>query len=172
MEVNSMPITLAAIEDARQRIAGSANAKSEASAGNVMFGDSLRSRRCIVPADGFYEGRTEIKKKLPVHFRLKDRSPFAFAGVWDIWKGPSGAVFTCAILTTKPNELTAAVHDRMPVILAREDEAAWLDPTVSDAGRLLPMLRSYPATEMEAVAANPWMNKTGNEGPECLVVPA
>ena len=79
-------------------------------------------RRCIVPTDGFYEWRTEGKRKLPVHFRLKDRSLFAFAGIWDVWKGPSGSVFICAILTTAPNELTATVHNRMPVILARDDE--------------------------------------------------
>jgi len=71
----------------------------------------IRRAACIVPADGFYEWRTENRKKLPVHFRLKDRSRFGFAGIWDVWKGPNGAVFTCAILTTEPNELTATVHN-------------------------------------------------------------
>jgi len=146
------------------------NARSESIVGSAMFGESFRKRRCLVPADGFYEWRTEGKRKLPVHFRLKDSSPFAFAGIWDVWKGSSGSVFTCAILTTKPNELTATVHDRMPVILSRDDEAAWLDPGVDDAAKLLPLLRSYPATEMEAVAANPAMNKPSFEGPEALVV--
>jgi putative SOS response-associated peptidase YedK len=93
------------------------NARSEGIAGSAMLAESLRKRRCLVPADGFYEWRTEGKRKLPVHFRLKDRAPFAFAGIWDVWKGPSGSVFSCAILTTKPNELTGSVHDRMPVIV-------------------------------------------------------
>ena len=88
-----------------------------------------------------------------------------------VWKGPSGSVFTCAILTTAPNELTATVHNRMPVILARDDEDAWLDPALKDSAKLVPMLRSYPAAEMEAVPANPAMNKPGFEGPECLVPP-
>jgi putative SOS response-associated peptidase YedK len=109
------------------------NARSESIVGSAMFAESFRKRRCLVPADGFYEWRTEGKRKLPVHFRLKDRAPFAFAGIWDVWKGSSGSVFTCAILTTKPNELTATVHDRMPVILSRDDEAvgsirAWTIP--------------------------------------------
>ena len=72
------------------------NAKSETIASSVMFGDSFRNRRCLVPADGFYEWRTVAKKKLPVHFRLKDHSPFGFAGVWDVWKGPTGrGVYLC-----------------------------------------------------------------------------
>jgi putative SOS response-associated peptidase YedK len=96
------------------------NAKSETVTSIVIFRDSFRDRRCIIPADGFYEWRTEGRKKLPVHFRLKDRSLFGFAGIWDVWKGPNGVVFTSAILTTEPNELTATVHNRMPVILPRD----------------------------------------------------
>src|SRR5262245_22356383 len=76
-----------------------------------------------------------------------------------------------AILTTAPNELTATVHNRMPVVLSRDDEAAWLDPTLKDSAKLVPMLRSYPAQEMEAMPANPAMNKPTIEGPECMVTP-
>lgn|SRR5262249_21096276 len=86
------------------------HAKSETVATSVIA-ESFRTRKCLVPANGFYEWRAEGKRKLPVHFRLKDRSLFAFAGIWDIWRGPAGAVFTCAILTTKRNELTATVQD-------------------------------------------------------------
>jgi putative SOS response-associated peptidase YedK len=146
------------------------NAKSETVASSVMFAESFRTRRCLVPADGFYEWRAEGKRKLPIHFRLKDRTLFAFAGIWDIWKGPAGPVFTCAILTTEPNELTKQVHDRMPVILPRDREAEWLDPGVSDTARLSAMLGPYPAVEMDAVPANPAMNKPAFEGPECLTL--
>jgi putative SOS response-associated peptidase YedK len=145
------------------------NAKTETVASSVMFSDSFRNRRCLVPADGFYEWRTVAKKKLPIRFRLKDHAPFAFAGLWDVWKGPKGAAFTCVILTTTPNELTATVHDRMPVILARDAEAVWLDPDMHDPERLLPFLKPYPANEMEANPANPAMNKATFEGPECLM---
>jgi putative SOS response-associated peptidase YedK len=75
-------------------------ARAETVATTPMFAESFRRRRCIVPADGFYEWRTVNKKKIPIHFRLKDGSPFGFAGVWDVWNGPSGKVFTAAIVTT------------------------------------------------------------------------
>jgi putative SOS response-associated peptidase YedK len=104
-----------------------------------------------------------------VHFHLKSNDMFGFAGVWDVWNGPSGKLFTVAIVTTKPNELTATVHDRMPVILARDDEATWLDPAIEDPGRLLPMLKSYAADAMAGDDVNRAMNKPGFEGPECLL---
>jgi putative SOS response-associated peptidase YedK len=145
------------------------NARAETIATTPMFSESLRRRRCIVPADGFYEWRTVNKKKIPVHFHLKSNDMFGFAGVWDVWNGPSGKLFTVAIVTTKPNELTATVHDRMPVILARDDEATWLDPAIEDPGRLLPMLKSYAADAMAGDDVNRAMNKPGFEGPECLL---
>src|SRR5450755_2805418 len=120
------------------------NARAETVAGSVMFGESFRKRRCIVPASGFYEWRTVAKKKMPIWFHLKDKSPFGFAGVWDVWQGPAGKVFSVAILTTTPNELTRTVHDRMPVILKPEDEATWLDPAIEDSACLLPLVGTYP----------------------------
>jgi putative SOS response-associated peptidase YedK len=144
------------------------NARAETVGTTPMFADSFRMRRCIVPADGFYEWKTVNKKKMPVHFRLKTGEPFGFAGVWDVWNGPTGKVFSCAIVTTTPNDLTREVHDRMPVILARQDEAGWLDPSNHDAAMLQPMLRPCPAGEMEAVQVNPALNKPSFEGPECL----
>jgi putative SOS response-associated peptidase YedK len=147
------------------------NARAETIATTPMFSESFRRRRCIVPADGFYEWKTVNKKKMPVHFQLKNRSLFGFAGVWDVWNGPAGKVFTVAIVTTKPNELTATVHDRMPVILARDDEAVWLDPAVEDVARLQPMLKPYPAEAMEATPVNPALNKPSFEGPDCLTPP-
>jgi putative SOS response-associated peptidase YedK len=147
------------------------NARAESVATTPMFSESFRLRRCIVPADGFYEWKTVNKKKLPVHFRLKTGEPFGFAGLWDVWNGPNGKVFSCAIVTTTPNELTREVHDRMPVILARGDEAAWLDPVNNNPDVLLPMLKSYPAGEMEAVQVNPALNKPSFEGSACLEMP-
>src|SRR5262245_6829601 len=136
-----------------------------------MFGDSFRMRRCIIPADGFYEWRTVNKKKMPVHFRLKTGEPFAFAGVWDVWNVPAGKVFSAAIITTEPNELTREMHNRMPVILSRDDETGWLDPANQDAAKLQAMLRPYSADEMEAVQVNPVLNRPTFEGPECLKSP-
>ena len=89
--------------------------------------------------------------------------------MWDVWQSPAGKLFTVAIVTTKPNELTREVHDRMSVILAHDDEAAWLDPAVDDVACLQPILRSYSAEAMEATPVNPALNKPSFEGPECLV---
>jgi putative SOS response-associated peptidase YedK len=85
------------------------NAKAETVATTPMFRDSFRKRRCLVPADGFYESRTVGKHKMPVHFQLRDGQPFAFAGVWDCWKGGDKPLYTVAIRTTKPNELTPSL---------------------------------------------------------------
>jgi putative SOS response-associated peptidase YedK len=124
------------------------NDKAETVANSVLWGDSFRRRRCLVPADGFYEWKTVNRKKVPVWFHLTDGQPFAFAGLWDVWAGPQGKVFTVAILTTTPNDLTRPFHDRMPVILKPEDEAVWLDPTGDDPDKLLPLFGPYPADLM------------------------
>jgi putative SOS response-associated peptidase YedK len=147
------------------------NAKSETVAQSVMFADAFRRRRCLMPACGFYEWRAEGKRKLPLHYRMSDGEPFAFAAIWDCWRGSNGPLFTCALLTTTPNDLVKPVHDRMPVILPRDAYAAWLDPT-ADSDGLLALLAPYPADEMVAAPANPAMNKPTFEGPGCLVAPA
>jgi putative SOS response-associated peptidase YedK len=145
------------------------NAKAETVAQSVMFGESLRKRRCIVPADGFYEWETVNKKKMPVWFHLKDKALFGFAGIWDVWPGPDGKVFTGAILTTTPNDLTRTVHDRMPVILKPEAEAVWLDPSIDDPAKVMSVVGTYPAELMEGTDVNPALNKPSFEGPECLL---
>jgi len=147
------------------------NAKAETVAQSVMFGDSLRKRRCLVPADGFYEWKVVNKRKLPVWFHLKNRQPFGFAGIWDVWPGPEGKVFTVSILTTTPNDPTRQVHDRMPVILKPDAEVAWLDPTVDDPDKLMSLVGPYPAELMGMADANPALNKPSFEGPDCLLSP-
>ena len=89
-----------------------------------------------------------------------------------LWQGPDGPVESCCILTTTANELVRPVHDRMPVILPRQHWAAWLGPTVQEAGALLPLLRPYPAEAMTACPVGPWVNNPQNEGPACLAPPA
>lgn len=147
------------------------NAKAETVAQSMMFADSFRRRRCLMPACGFYEWQKVGKRKLPLHYRMKDEQPFAFAAIWDRWTGGAEPVFTCALLTTTPNDLVRPVHDRMPVILPREAYAAWLDPRTSPDD-LRAFLAPYPADEMVASPANPAMNKPTFEGPDCLVPPA
>jgi putative SOS response-associated peptidase YedK len=111
------------------------------------------------------------RTRVPVWFHLKDKSPFGLAGIWDVWRGPDGKVFTVAILTTTPNDLTRTVHDRMPVILTPEAEAVWLDPTIDDSAKVMSVVGPYPAGLMEATDVNPALNRPSFEDPDCRVSP-
>jgi putative SOS response-associated peptidase YedK len=132
------------------------------------FDGSFRGKRCLIPADGFYEWASEGGKKVPHHFRLRGGGPFAFAGVWDVWKGDGRPpLVTCAIITVPANALVKPFHDRMPAVLAPEDYAAWLEHDTPPAA-LLAMLAPFPADRMEAVRLTPTANSVKNDGPECL----
>jgi putative SOS response-associated peptidase YedK len=144
------------------------NARAESVATKPSFRDSLRHRRCLIPADGFYEWLPDGKRKQPYLFRLRDGRPFAFAGLWDVWKGPAGPVAGCAVITAGANGLVGRVHDRMPVILPPEHFARWLDPACDDADELLALLRPYPEAQMSAVPVGPRVNSARNEGPDCV----
>jgi putative SOS response-associated peptidase YedK len=109
------------------------NARSETAATKPAFRDALKLRRCLIPADGFYEWSRMGKAKQPYCFEVDEGELFAFAGIWDRWKDASGkAVETCSILTTTPNAVTSSVHDRMPVILDPDNYDLWLDPGKKD----------------------------------------
>ncbi|HKB05516.1 MAG TPA: SOS response-associated peptidase [Gemmataceae bacterium] len=147
------------------------NAKSETVATTPMFRDAFARKRCLMIACGFYEWMGPKGKRKPIHYRMKDGEPFAFAAVWDCWQGGAEPLFTCALLTTTPNDLVKPVHDRMPVILPRDAYAAWLDPK-ADPDRLLGWLKPYPAGAMIGSPANPAMNKPTFQGRECLTPPS
>lgn len=136
------------------------NSRADGLAEKPSFRDSFRRRRCLVPADGFYEWQKVGTRKQPWLLRLAGGAPFAFAGLWSSWTDPATreALETFTIVTTEPNELAARVHDRMPVILPVEARAIWLDPD-SERQRLLDLLIAYPAAEM---AAFPVSTRVGN----------
>ncbi|WP_069805384.1 SOS response-associated peptidase [Thermogemmatispora onikobensis] len=145
------------------------NARAETLAEKPSFKHLLRSRRCLVVADGFYEWQQANGTKRPMYVTLRDRSPFAFAGLWDQWSAADGRVLrTCTIVTTEPNALLATIHNRMPVILPREACERWLDPTLQEAEALLPLLRPYPAEEMQARPVSRLVNDPHNEGAALL----
>lgn len=131
------------------------NARSETVSQKPAFREAFRYRRCLVPADGFYEWKRVGRTKQPYYIRLHDDQPFAFAGLWESWVGPDGEVVqTCVVLTIEPNELMKDIHNRMPVILDPKHYDLWLDPTVQAPERLLPLLCSYPARDMVADPVN------------------
>jgi putative SOS response-associated peptidase YedK len=152
------------------------NARAETAAAKATFAEALQKRRCLIPADGFYEWQqVGNRKKQPWHFRLRDGGPFAFAGVWDAWRSHEGAkpLLTCALLTVPANEVVKPVHGRMPAILRPADYAAWTDRGTTDPGKVMPLVSPYPAAEMEAVPVGPYVNKPEHDDPACLApVPA
>ena len=150
------------------------NARAETLLEKPTYRSLVASRRCLVPADGFYEWRVGADgKKEPVWFSLADGGLFAFAGLWTRWidKGTGEVVDSCTIVTTRANELVGPVHDRMPVIVAREGEDTWLDTRVLP-GTVLPLLAPYPAERMRAVRASRRVNSAANDDPELLVADA
>lgn len=147
------------------------NARAETLTEKPSFRKAFERRRCLVPTDGFYEWRkTDAKTKTPMHFVLKSRQPFAFAGLWESWKNPDGQELrSFTIITTAANDLLRPIHDRMPVILRPEDEEKWLDIGSSDTAKLIPLLGPYPAEEMETYAVSTLVNSPRNDTPACIV---
>lgn len=146
------------------------NARGESVAEKPYFRTAFRKQRCLVVADGFYEWQKspDGKTKTPHHIRLRSREPFAFAGLWDRWKGEDQIVTSCAIITTEANEVVAPVHDRMPVILKREAYSHWLDPEFKDTAKLSELLRPYPPELMEAFPVSKAVNSPRHDAPDCI----
>ena len=141
------------------------NARAETVATAPAFRDAFRRRRCLVVADGFYEWQKRNGGKQPYLVRVRGSGPFAFAGLWESWtdKASGERTESCTIIVTRANALVAPIHDRMPVILAPADYAAWLDPAAAD-GRTL--LRPYPAESMEAWPVSPRVGNVKNDDAE------
>ena len=142
------------------------NARSETITEKPAFRNAFKNRRCLVPADGFFEWKKD-REKTPFRILMKNRAPFSMAGIWDQWSAPDGGIIqSFSILTTGPNELMATIHDRMPVILRQEEEENWLKG--SDPALLLKLLRPYPGGEMEAYAVSKLVNSVKNDIPGIL----
>ncbi|MFD1138484.1 SOS response-associated peptidase [Paenibacillus urinalis] len=143
------------------------NARSETVLDKPAFRESFLRKRCLIPADGFYEWlKEENGTKTP--YRIIPRTGlFSFAGLYDTWINPEGQrISTCTILTTSPNTLMSRIHDRMPVILPPGKEQLWLDRTVQQPAELLPLLCPYPEEEMEAYPVSRAVNRVANDSVE------
>ena len=144
------------------------NAKAETAATKPSFRDPLKFRRCLIPADGFYEWKRAGTSKQPFCFEVNDDELFAFAGLWDGWKNAEGQwVKTCSILTTTPNALTATVHDRMPVIVHPDSYDLWLDPGMTDVQVVSELLRPCDARLMRCYPVSTRINHVANDDEEC-----
>lgn len=144
------------------------NAKAETLSEKPSFRNAFQQRRCLIPADGFYEWRKDGKLKQPLYIRKKDKSLFAFAGLFEHAHSPAeNMIGTCTIITTEPNELLSTIHHRMAVILTPEDEANWLDPK-SNISTAQKCLLPYPLDDLEAIAVSRAVNSPGVEGVSCI----
>jgi len=144
------------------------NARSETAAVKSSFCDALKSRRCLIPADGFYEWQKLGKSKQPYCFEVNDGELFAFAGLWDRWKDAGGnAIETCSILTTTPNAVASAVHDRMPVILDPDAYDLWLDPGMTDVVAASEFLKPFDARLMRCYPVTTRINHVENDDADC-----
>jgi putative SOS response-associated peptidase YedK len=148
------------------------NARGETLAEKPSFRGSYKYKRCLILADGFYEWKIqpETKVKVPHFIHLKDRKPFAFAGLWDEWHSSDGSqIRSCTIVTIEPNELMAFIHNRMPVILPPDAYTQWIDPAVRTPDSLQALVKPYPAEEMAAYPVSTLVNSPQNDRPECVV---
>lgn len=145
------------------------NARSESAARNPVFRDAYARRRCLIPADGFYEWEKSGKARVPYYYQLKEHALFAIAGLWDRWTHPAGVIESFTILTTGANELVARVHDRMPVIVTPEHFGLWLDPML-DPAAVGELFEPFPSGAMQCHRVSDRVNKPDEDDPG-LVMP-
>ncbi|MFH1135021.1 MAG: SOS response-associated peptidase [Pseudomonadota bacterium] len=144
------------------------NARSETVRDKPVFKQAFRSRRCLVPADGFFEWARADKKKTPFFFRLRENRPLVLAGLWELWTGPERDILSFTILTTRANELVAAIHDRMPVIVPPGSLDAWLDPHGDDPTRFFSFFEPFPSEMMLRYQVGSFVNNASQDGPSCV----
>ena len=147
------------------------NARAETLTEKPTFKNAFKYRRCLILADGFYEWKSEPdrKSKTPMYIKLKNGHPFAFAGLWDIWRSSDGSeIPTCTIITTEPNELMMNIHNRMPVILHEKHYPQWLETNEPDQKSLQELLQPYPSNEMVAFQISRSINNPANDSAEVI----
>jgi len=150
------------------------NARGESLAQKPMFRTALKRRRCLIPADGFYEWKKspDGKTKTPMYIRMKGGRPFAFAGLWDRWTSPDGSeLLSCTIITGPPNALVKPIHDRMPAILSGDAAKKWIKPGEMGSEESAKLLKPYPAKEMEAYPVSRRVNSPATDSKD-LIEPA
>ena len=145
------------------------NARAETVKSKPAYRNAFKHRRCLIPAEGFYEWKTQPGGKTPFLIRRKDSAPFALAGLWERWHGEDGqALESCTIIVTDANDLVRGIHERMPVILERDDYAAWLDPDNGDTGALTALLRPADPGPWTLHSVSRLVNSPRNDTPELL----
>jgi putative SOS response-associated peptidase YedK len=146
---------------------GFINARAETLEDKPSFSESFRFRRCLIPADGFFEWRRTGREKRPFYIYSDEEAPLMFAGIWDTWRNLGESITSCAIITTAANEMVAELHDRMPAILSAEVRESWLDRRTNRT-ELLRMLTPFPAAQMKTYPVSASVNSPDNDSIDLL----
>lgn len=144
------------------------NARVESVAEKPTYRAAFRHKRCLIPADGFYEWQRVGDKKIPHYIRMQDETVFAFAGLWEHWEGEEGAFDSCAIITLPASGIMTTIHTRMPAIIAAADYDAWLDTGITDKTDIMPQLASRPSDQLQAYAVSRHVNSPKNTDARCI----
>jgi putative SOS response-associated peptidase YedK len=145
------------------------NARGESASDKPAFRNAMKRRRCLIPADGFYEWKAVAGRKQPFYVRAKSGKPFAFAGLWETWMGPNGEELeTAAIVTTRANRTLAAIHERMPVVVPPEAFDLWLNCAEVDGKTAEALIQPAPENLLEAYEISPAVNRTANDNAKLI----
>ena len=145
------------------------NARSETASEKPSFRSAFRKRRCLILADGFYEWRKTPTGKQPVRIQMKGGSPFAFAGLWESWNNREGGqIHSCTILTMAANSFMKNIHDRMPLILKKDNESKWLDCSRNDPEEIKDMIEELPTDYFESWDVSKLVNTASNNNLACI----
>lgn len=143
------------------------NARADSLTERPSWRDSLRTQRCVILADGYYEWKTVGKEKTPVYFHLADGRAFGLAGLWDRWHGGESPLDTCTVITTEAGPKSSPYHHRMPVILTEDAAVAWLEMSARER-ELLSLLAAYEGDDLEMHEVSRRVNNPANEDAECI----
>ena len=144
------------------------NARIESVAEKPTYRTPFKRKRCLIPADGFYEWKQTAENKVPHHIRMKDGKVFAFAGLWDHWEGEGQTMDSCTIIVMPSNEVMEPIHERMPVIIAPAHYDWWLDPRVTDKQEIMQHLTSAPSSQLTAYPVSTWVNSPNHNDERCI----
>ena len=144
------------------------NARIETVADKPTYRGPFRRRRCLIPADGFYEWKIVDGHKIPHYIRMRDGGVFAFAGLWVHWEGNGESLDSCSIIVMPANEVMAPLHERMPAIIAPTHYDTWIDPRVTDKDEVFGMLNSAQSRQLMPYPVSPWVNVPAHDDERCI----
>ena len=144
------------------------NARVETVAEKPVYRNPFKHRRCLIPADGFYEWKMTDGRKIPHHIRMRDGDVFALAGLWDRWEGEGESLDSCSIIVMPANEVMKPLHERMPALIAPAHQDLWLDPRVTNKAEIMSYLNSAPSSQLVTYPISPWVNSPKHDDERCL----